>query len=295
MLYDSIIVGKGPAGIQAALYMKRANLNILVIGKDGGALQKAEKIENFFGQDTVLSGNDLINKGILQVEKIGIQVLTDEVVSIEFAEDQEIKNEFVFRVKTLKNEYLTKTVIIATGANRKSPSIKGVKEFEGHGVSYCAVCDGFFYRDKEVVVIGNGNYAISEVEALLPVTNKITILTNGKEEVLTRNKNITCNTKKILEITGEKNVEKVIFNDNTEMNVSGVFIAEGIATSLDLAKKLGAEIEGNKLLVNDKTMETSIPGLYAAGDCTGEVYQISKAVYEGMKAALGTIKYLKEF
>lgn len=295
MLYDSIIVGKGPAGIQAALYMKRANLNILVIGKDGGALQKAEKIENFFGQDTVLSGNDLINKGILQVEKIGIQVLTDEVVSIEFAEDQEIKNEFVFRVKTLKNEYLTKTVIIATGANRKSPSIKGVKEFEGHGVSYCAVCDGFFYRDKEVVVIGNGNYAIAEVEALLPVTNKITILTNGKEEVLTRNKNITCNTKKILEITGEKNVEKVIFNDNTEMNVSGVFIAEGIATSLDLAKKLGAEIEGNKLLVNDKTMETSIPGLYAAGDCTGEVYQISKAVYEGMKAALGTIKYLKEF
>lgn len=295
MLYDSIIVGKGPAGIQAALYMKRANLNILVIGKDGGALQKAEKIENFFGQDTVLSGNDLINKGILQIEKIGVQVLTDEVVSIEFAEDQEIKNEFVFRVKTLKNEYLTKTVIIATGANRKSPSIKGVKEFEGHGVSYCAVCDGFFYRDKEVVVIGNGNYAIAEVEALLPVTNKITILTNGKEEVLTRNKNITCNTKKILEITGEKNVEKVIFNDNTEMNVSGVFIAEGIATSLDLAKKLGAEIEGNKLLVNDKTMETSIPGLYAAGDCTGEVYQISKAVYEGMKAALGTIKYLKEF
>lgn len=297
MIFDSIIIGKGPAGIQAALYVKRANLNVLVIGKDGGSLEKAEKVENFYGQESIISGKELINKGILQVEKMGVQVLTDEVVGIEFFEGQDANHEnygLLFKVKTLKNEYIAKTVIIATGANRRAPLIKGVKEFEGHGVSYCAVCDGFFYRNKEVVVIGNGDYAISEVEALLPVTDKITILTNGKEEVLTRNKNVTCNTKKILEVTGDKKVEKVIFKDNTEMNVSGIFIAEGIATSLDFAKRLGAEIEENKLLVDNRTMQTSISGVFAAGDCTGEVYQISKAVYEGMKAALGVIRYIKE-
>lgn len=297
MIFDSIIIGKGPAGIQAALYVKRANLNVLVIGKDGGSLEKAEKVENFYGQESIISGKELINKGILQVEKMGVQVLTDEVVGIEFFEGQDANHKnygLLFKVKTLKNEYLAKTVIIATGANRRAPLIKGVKEFEGHGVSYCAVCDGFFYRNKEVVVIGNGDYAISEVEALLPVTDKITILTNGKEEVLTRNKNVTCNTKKILEVTGDKKVEKVIFKDNTEMNVSGIFIAEGIATSLDFAKRLGAEIEENKLLVDNRTMQTSISGVFAAGDCTGEVYQISKAVYEGMKAALGVIRYIKE-
>lgn len=297
MIFDSIIVGKGPAGIQAALYVKRANLNVLVIGKDGGSLEKAEKVENFYGQESIISGKELINKGILQVEKIGVQVLTDEVVGIEFFEGQDANHEnygLLFKVKTLKNEYIAKTVIIATGANRRAPLIKGVKKFEGHGVSYCAVCDGFFYRNKEVVVIGNGDYAISEVEALLPVTDKITILTNGKEEVLTRNKNVTCNTKKIAEVTGDKKVEKVIFKDNTEMNVSGIFIAEGIATSLDFAKRLGAEIEENKILVDNRTMQTSISGVFAAGDCTGEVYQISKAVYEGMKAALGVIRYIKE-
>lgn len=297
MIFDSIIIGKGPAGIQAALYVKRANLNVLVIGKDGGSLEKAEKVENFYGQESIISGKELINKGILQVEKMGVQVFTDEVVGIEFFEGQDANHKnygLLFKVKTLKNEYIAKTVIIATGANRRAPLIKGVKEFEGHGVSYCAVCDGFFYRNKEVVVIGNGDYAISEVEALLPVTDKITILTNGKEEVLTRNKNVTCNTKKILEVTGDKKVEKVIFKDNTEMNVSGIFIAEGIATSLDFAKRLGAEIEENKLVVDNRTMQTSISGVFAAGDCTGEVYQISKAVYEGMKAALGVIRYIKE-
>lgn len=286
MVYDSIIIGKGPAGIQAALYMKRANLNVLVIGKDGGSLEKAEKIENFYGQENVVSGKELIDKGINQVRKFGVEVLTDEVVGIEFFDDK-------FKVKTLKNEYVCKTVLVATGINRRAPLIEGVSTFEGRGISYCAICDGFFYRDKEIAVIGNGDYAISEVEALLPVTSKITILTNGKDEVLTRDKNIKCNTKKISAIVGANKVEKVIFNDNSEIDVSGVFIAEGVASSLDFARRLGAMTENNKLVVDSESMQTSVAGLFAAGDCTGEMYQISKALYEGMKAALSVIKYLK--
>lgn len=301
MVYDSIIIGKGPAGIQAALYMKRANLNVLVIGKDGGSLEKAEKIENFYGQENVVSGKELIDKGINQVKKLGVEVLTDEVVGIEFFdgdngvgfENVEELDIQIFKVKTLKNEYISKTVLVATGINRRAPLIDGVTDFEGRGVSYCAICDGFFYRDKEIAVIGNGDYAISEVEALMPITNKITILTNGKDEVLTRDKNIRCNTKKISAIVGANKVEKVVFKDDSEINVSGIFIAEGVASSLDFARRLGAQVENNKLVVDNESMQTTVSGLFAAGDCTGETYQISKAVYEGMKAALSVIKYLK--
>ena len=301
MVYDSIIIGKGPAGIQAALYMKRANLNVLVIGKDGGSLEKAEKIENFYGQENVVSGKELIDKGINQVKKLGVEVLTDEVVGIEFFdgdngvgfENVEELDIQIFKVKTLKNEYISKTVLVATGINRRAPLIDGVNTFEGRGVSYCAICDGFFYRDKEIAVIGNGDYAISEVEALMSITNKITILTNGKDEVLTRDKNIRCNTKKISAIVGANKVEKVVFKDDSEINVSGIFIAEGVASSLDFARRLGAQVENNKLVVDNESMQTTVSGLFAAGDCTGETYQISKAVYEGMKAALSVIKYLK--
>ena len=297
MVYDSIIIGKGPAGIQAALYIKRANLNVLVIGKDGGSLEKAEKIENFYGQEEPITGKNLIDKGIKQAEKLGITVLQDEVVGIEFLEENEVlvKEKYIqkYKVKTLKNEYIAKTVVVATGINRVAPKIQGISNFEGRGVSYCAVCDGFFYKDKNVVVIGNGDYAISEVETLLPITSKITILTNGKQEVMFRNLNVKCNTKEILNVYGENKVEKVVFKDNSEIDVSGIFIAEGVATSIDFARRLGAQIKDNKLIVNCENMQTTVKGVFAAGDCIGETYQISKAVYDGMKAALGVIKYLK--
>ena len=118
-------------------------------------------------------------------------------------------------------------------------------------------------------------------------------MTNGKDEVLTRDKNIRCNTKKISAIVGANKVEKVVFKDDSEINVSGIFIAEGVASSLDFARRLGAQVENNKLVVDNESMQTTVSGLFAAGDCTGETYQISKAVYEGMKAALSVIKYLK--
>lgn len=293
MIFDTIIIGKGPAGIQAALYAKRAGLNVLVIGKDSGALAKTEKIENFYGQCGSISGIELVNRGILQIENLGVTVLNDEVVSIEFAESGDNIKEVVYKVKTLKNEYIGKTVVIATGANRKNPNINGLKEYEGRGVSYCAICDGFFYKDKEVAVIGDGDYAISEVHTLLPVARKITILTNGNKPVLVRDKNVTCNTKEISKIIGNNRVEAVLFKDNTKIETSGIFIAEGVATSLDFAKRLGATIENDKIFVDTQTMETSIPGVFAAGDCTGEIYQIPKAVYEGMLAGLSVVKYLK--
>ena len=179
------------------------------------------------------------------------------------------------------------------GAKRVSSKIKGIEEYEGKGISYCAICDGFFFRGKDVAVLGNGDYAISEALELIPVVNKVTILTNGLEARETRHPQISFNSKKIREFRGDNDkISNVDFEDDTNMDISGIFIAEGTAASTDLAKKIGAEIEGRFVKV-DGNMKTNIPGIFAAGDCTGGLSQISKAVYEGTKAGLSAIAFVK--
>ena len=178
------------------------------------------------------------------------------------------------------------------GTKKKTLQIDGVKKFEGRGISYCAICDGFFYRNKDVAVIGNGDYAISEVNDLLPVVNKITILTNGKTVPDIRSEKVEINNRTIKEFFGHEKVEKIEFDDGTDINVNGIFIAQGTADSTDIAKKIGLVLENNKIKVNEN-METNIKGIYACGDCIGGILQISKAVNDGMKAGLNVIKFLK--
>lgn len=174
-----------------------------------------------------------------------------------------------------------------------APKIKGLKEYEGHGISYCAVCDAFFYREKDVAVLGNGNYALHEALELLPTSNSVTILTNGKEPDFQVPENIKVNTNIIDLIGGNDVVEEVRFQNGETIQVSGLFVAIGVAGSTDLAKKIGAQTQNNKIII-DESMSTNIPGLYAAGDCTGGLLQISKAVYEGAKAGTEIIKYLRK-
>jgi thioredoxin reductase (NADPH) len=182
---------------------------------------------------------------------------------------------------------------MALGAKRFTPKIKGIKEYEGKGISYCAICDGFFHKNKEVAVLGDGEYAISEALELADVVNKVTILTNGSPARETRHPNIIFNSKKIREFRGSsETIENISFEDNSFLNVSGIFIAEGSATSTDLAKKLGIELHNNSISVNEN-MATNIPGIFACGDCTGGLAQISKAVYEGTKAGLSAISFVK--
>ncbi len=281
-MYDVIIIGKGPAGISAALYTKRANLSTIVIGKDEGALGKAKNVENYYG--IMQSGEEIFREGIKQAEKLQIEIKTEEVLNIELI------NNFI--VTTNKKKYEGKTILLATGTNRKVLPITGIKEFEGKGISYCAICDGFFYKNKNVAVIGNGEYAIHEAIELSKIVNSVTILTNGRKMLKLPPNNIRINTTEIREITGENTVKEVKFIDNSEQQIEGIFIAEGTATSTDFAKKLGAKTENEKIIVNEN-METNIKGLYAAGDCTGGLLQISKAVYEGAKAGLQIIKYLR--
>ena len=284
-MYDCLIIGAGPAGVSASLYTKRANLRTLIIYNDKSNLEKTEKIENFYGFANGIDGKSLYEEGIKQAKNIGVEVINEEVLKIE------ISNNY-FKIFTTKNEYMARTVILATGNKKNTPNIKGIKEFEGKGISYCAICDGFFYREKEVCVLGSGNYAISETNDLINLAKKVTILTNGKKPPDIRSENVDINKKEIEAIEGNEKVEDVRFKDNTKIKTEGIFIAEGIAGSVEFAKKLGIIMKNNKIVVNEK-MQTNIKGIYACGDCTGGLLQISKSVYEGTIAGLQVIDYIK--
>lgn len=284
MLYDVIIIGSGPAGISAGLYTKRAGLKTLIISKGVGTLEKAEKIENYYG---FLSqgGIELQKVGENQAENLGIEIKREEVMNISYNEN--------FIVETLNFEYETKIVVIATGNSRKKSNIKGLKEFEGRGVSYCATCDGFFYQGKNVAVLGNREYAIHEAQNLLPIAKKVILLTNGEQLVEKRHEGIEVDENKIREFRGTNSIEQVEFEDNTIKKIDGVFIALGMTSSSDLAKKIGIMLdEKENIKVNNK-METNVKGIYACGDCTGGIFQVAKAVYEGMVAGMSIIQYLK--
>ena len=136
----------------------------------------------------------------------------------------------------------------------------GLTEYEGRGISYCAVCDAFFYRNKDVAVLGNGDYAIHEISELLPIVNSVTVLTNGKKTIEFRNEKVRIEQKPISKFLGKKNIESIVFEDNSILPISGIFIAEGVAGSTDFARKLGAIIENEKIKVDEK-MSTNIPGL----------------------------------
>ena len=289
-MFDSIIIGSGPAGISASIYMARAGLKVLVISKQEGTLDKAEKIENYYGFENPITGTELKQTGIRQAKRLGVNVLEKEVVGIKYSDND--CYEVVVANQSIQEKYIAKTVVLATGVNRNKASIKGITEFEGRGISYCAICDAAFYRNKNVAVLGNGDYAIEEIQQLLPVANSVMMITDGKQPVQYRNDNVKINTKKIREFRGYEKIQEIEFEDDSKQEIDGVFIAQGVASSIDFAKKLGARIENNYIVVNEK-METNVPNIYACGDCTGGVLQISKAVYEGTIAGLEIIKKLK--
>lgn len=285
-MFDVIIIGGGPAGISASLYTKRGNKKTLVINSESSILQEVHKIENYYGFENGISGKELYDIGIKQAKNLGIEVKQEEVLSVKI-------NEKGFEVITNKDTYESETVIIAVGNKKNKVKIKGIKDLEGKGVSYCAICDGFFYRDKEVAVIGSGNYAISETNDLINIAKKVTILTNGEKAPEFRADNVEINSKPIEEIEGKEKVEKVVFNDRSSINADGIFVAQGTAGGFELAKKLGLLIKDNHIIVNEN-METNIKGVYACGDCTGGLMQVSKSVYQGTVAGLEVIKFLNK-
>ena len=279
-----VIIGGGPAGLSAAIYAVRAGLDVHVLYKDDGALGKADRIENYFGFPDVIPGAELLARGQAQADRLGARLQRTEVTGIEYADRG-------FAVKTTGGERHADAVLLATGSPRAVPAITGLRTFEGRGVSYCAVCDAFFYRGKDVAVLGNGAYALHEIGDLSGVAESVTLLTNGVEPNGDFG-NIKIITDPIDSLYGENRLSGVKFKDGSSLPVSGLFIALGSAAASDLAKKVGAPVEGNSIKVG-ADMSTGLPGLFAAGDCTGGLLQVSVAVGEGAKAAMSAIKFVK--
>lgn len=281
---DVIIFGSGPAGIQAALYIKRANLSVMVIGKDGGSLSRTDKVANYFGVPT-MSGPELLAIGHQQLLDHHIPSVQEEITGLHM----ELEG---FKVITDKNTYTTKAVILATGSPRVSTKLKGIKALEGKGVSYCAICDAFFYRNKAVGVLGHGEYAAHEAAELINVAKQVTVYTNGLTPQGHFDPRIILNTAKLSAIIGDDKVQAIEFEDKTQEPLNGIFVAFGSASSVDLALTLGVAIENNKIQVS-KNMETNVPGLFAAGDCTPGLMQISKAVGDGCVAGIQAVAYIR--
>ena len=283
-MYDILIIGAGPAGISASLYAKRAGRSVLVLYSGESQLEKAHSIDNYYGFTGGITGRELFDTGIAQAKALGVDVKKEEALHIS-------SDGKAFEIKTDCGVYSAAAVILATGSKKLKPNIKGIEEFDAKGISYCAICDGFFFRNKKVAVIGNGDYALSEAGDLENIVSEVLILTDGLDAPDTDKYSVV--TDKIAEITGDKRVGGVVFENGETLELDGIFVALGSAGGADFAKKLGVALNGDKIKVNDD-MSTNVPGLFSCGDITGGLLQVSKAVYEGAQAGLSAVKYVKE-
>ena len=281
-MVDVIIIGKGPAGVSSALYTARAGLTTCVVGTDKSALKKAERIENYYGFESI-SGQELLQYGEKQLSRLGVEIVEGEVMDVAYSD--------VFIVTTTSGIMTAKAVIIATGAPRNTVKIDGLRRLEGKGVSYCAVCDAFFYRKKKVAVLGNSHYALHEYNAIKDVASEAIVLTDGKpcEEDFGSAKVID---KKIRKLIGDDRLQQVVFDDDSEIEIDGLFVALGQASADVLARKIGA-VSDKGFIQTDRDMMTTVPGLFACGDCVGGLMQISKAVSDGAIAGTAAVRFVE--
>lgn len=301
-MYDIIIIGAGPAGFTAGIYAARREMKTLIIGKEmGGQLIWASEIENYPGFKSIQS-YELIHNMREHVESLGVEIKTAEVVGIQKKDD----NSFQL---SLSNGVMvdSKTILIAMGLSPRQLNIPGEKEFLGKGVTYCANCDGPFYRDKNVVVVGGGNSALDAAEVLSKIAKQVYLIHRRQEfkafEVLVDEVKKRENIKIFLdsgikEIRGDVKVENVLIENYQNSNIEeifidGVFIEVGRVAKTELFKDLVQRDEHNQIVV-DEYCRTSLKGVFAAGDVTQVPFkQISIAAGQGTIAALSAYQYLQ--
>lgn len=226
---DCVIIGKGPAGLSAALYVRRAGYTPLVIGRDSGALGQSHRIENYFGLAEPVSGDELFRRGLVQVERLGIEVISDEVVSIRES------NGFIVNTSS-GSSYTARTVLLATGKQRISSNLDA-DHLIGYGVSHCAQCDGFLMRGRSLAVVGSGDHAVAELNHLRPLTEHLRLFTNGAT-ITTHNipSDIPIVTEPITELrTDDFGMLSGIQTEKQLYPTEGLFLAQGIASAADFA------------------------------------------------------------
>lgn len=296
-IYDIIVLGGGPTAIGCAIYAARFAMNVLIIGKTfGGLITTTHIVENYPGITSV-SGPGFMEMFREHMQSLNISYISDEIGSIEKLDDHFILHSFFQKFKAY-------TICIATGSERRKLGIPGEDEFAGRGVSYCATCDGPFFKDKVVCVIGGSDSAAKEALFLAQNAKKVYIIYRGEEiraEPINK-KRVYENEKieiiyktNITEIRGENSVKKVIFDNGKEFEVDGVFIEIGSFPNSDLAKRIGVNTnEKGEIMINRKS-ETNIPGIFAAGDVADAPFkQAITGVAEGVIAAYSAFDYLKK-
>ncbi|MDE5714906.1 MAG: NAD(P)/FAD-dependent oxidoreductase [Anaeroplasmataceae bacterium] len=278
MKNNVIVIGKGPAGISCAVYLKRYGLDVIIIGRDGGALEKVATIDNYYGFYNI-SGKELLENGYAQAKRLGIEIKSEEVV--------EITKEENFSVITDQNTYEAGYVVLACGTSRN----RFVMAEKFSNVSYCATCDGFFYRKKKIGLIGNSTYMAHELSVLENMCKDITVFTNGLPLDVKMNSNILVVQDKIISVLGEDRIQ-ILKTEKQEYPIDGLFIALGQASGYTFAKHLGIETLDSKIVV-DQNFQTNIKGLYACGDLIGGLLQVAKAVADGANCATSIQKHIQ--
>lgn len=296
--YELIIVGAGPAGLTAAIYAKRYKINVLVIGEHlGGWASEAYEIENF-PTYKIIKGFEFTQKMKEQLDFLGIGVKNGIVKSIE-------KNGNGFLVKTSSEEYLAKKIILAKGSEKRKLGIEKEDKLLGKGLSYCATCDGAFFKDKVVGVVGGGNSALTSALLLSKFAEKVYLIHRGEdfskadpfwvEEVKKIEKIEIILNSNISELKGEDKLEGIILDNGKEIKLKGLFIEIGFIPSTSLVEELGVELDKGQIRV-DKEQRTNVPGLFAAGDITDcPLKQIVVACGQGAVAAYSAYKELITF
>lgn len=293
--YDLIIVGSGPAGMNACLYATRANLSTLVIEKNypGGKIVKTDKIENYLGTE-MISGPDLALSMFKHSYAYGGVYEQGNVIDIvDYGDYKEVVLE--------DKKYKCYAVILAIGTSERKIGIPGEERLYGKGVSYCAVCDGLLYKNKEMVVIGSSKHALEESEYLSQFANKLYIITKQEsledEKILNNKKIEVLYNSEVTSINGKEYVESITVKNSGEyknLTTSIVFPLLGSSPDSLIAKRLNITDDKHYIIVNQK-QETVIPGIYAAGDCTnGVLKQIVSASSDGAVAAMEAYKFIKK-
>ncbi|MBX6394862.1 MAG: thioredoxin-disulfide reductase [Alicyclobacillaceae bacterium] len=303
MIYDTVILGGGPAGLSAAVYALRSGLNTLLVerGLYGGQMQNTEEIENYTGFTSIL-GPELSEKMREHAEHFGLKTEQAEVEGLDFGES-------VHRVRLAGGGALeAKTVIIATGCEPKKLGVPGEKEFAGRGVSYCAICDGAFFKDKELYVIGGGDSACEEGVYLTKHARKVTIVHRRDklraqpilQERARNNERISfLFNHRLVEILGDRKVERLVLEDTVTgeretVTADGVFIYIGLKPNTEFLKGTPL-INADGWIPTDSMLRTSVPGIFAAGDVRETwLRQVITAAADGAIAAMSAYRYLEE-
>jgi thioredoxin reductase (NADPH) len=293
--FDVIIFGSGPAGLQAAIHAARRKVSVLVLGRLPKSSLYRAHIENFCCIEGE-AGADLLRQARAKAEESGAEFLEEDVTELAKEDDH-------FAVKVESSRILkAKALIFAMGISRNKLGLKGEKAFLGRGVSYCVDCDAGFYKGESVAVIGNGSAAVTGALTLLFYAKEVHLVCEALEvadylaEKLQESGIRIHEGRKVREIVGNESAERLLLDDGTSIEASGIFIELGAKGAIDLAAYLGVapDSETMKYIATGKKQETNVPGVYAAGDICGPPWQVAKAVGEGCVAGLEAAAYAKK-